>query len=69
MELAAFVTLRPTLRVFAFSGTELAKVLGGPGDGICKKLHLDTTKRFSAESDVEEDDWICRHRDLYRAIV
>lgn len=47
MEFAAFVALRPALRVLGFAGAILAEVFGGFGDGVCEELHFDAAEGFS----------------------
>jgi len=67
MELAAFVALRPALRVLGLAGAELAEVLGGPGDFVGEELHLYTAQRLSWYSVSGIEETSCDVRSVSRA--
>ena len=46
VELAAFVALGPSLRVFSLTGAVLAEVFGGFGGGVCEEFHFDAAEWF-----------------------
>ena len=46
MELAAFVSLRPSLSVFGLTRAELAEILCGAWCDVCEQLHLDSAQRL-----------------------
>lgn len=58
MKLASFVALRSTKVVFRLACAILTKILCGSWYNVGEQLHFDTPQRLTAESHVEEDDWI-----------
>ena len=56
VEFAAFVALRPSLRVLVLACAVLAKVLGGLGGDVGEELHLHSAQWLSCK------DWSDKYR-------
>ena len=68
MEFAAFVALRPSLRVFVLACAVLTKVFSGFRCDVDEELHLHSTQRLSCKCQRGKQDAACTVMELKEGV-